>query len=76
MTEVVCNDTYGHVRIFHALTLKHPDGIHIVYRVVKKIALSHNSKRNPKGITKADRKARKSKDLLKRDFKTDRPLKK
>ncbi|MFQ8997742.1 DDE-type integrase/transposase/recombinase [Allofournierella massiliensis] len=36
--EDVCNDTYGRVRMFQALTLK----------------------RNPKGVTKADREARKS----------------
>ena len=41
----------------------------------KKIGLSHRPKRNPKGITKADRKARKSDDLLKRDFTSEeKPL--
>lgn len=57
------------VRMFQALTLKQPDGIPIpsertVYRVMEKIGLSHRPKRNPKGITKADREARKSDDLL------------
>ena len=71
--EDVCNDTYGRVRMFQALTLKRPDGIPIpsertVYRVMEKIGLSHRPKRNPKGITKADREARKSDDLLKRNF--------
>lgn len=37
--EDVCNDTYGRVRMFQALTLKRPDGIPIpsectVYRVI------------------------------------------
>ena len=69
--EDVCNDTYGRVRMFQALTLKRPDGIPIpsertVYRVMEKIGLSHRPKRNPKGITKADREARKSDDLLKK----------
>lgn len=37
----VCNDTYGRVRMFQALTLKRPDGIPIpsertVYRVMEK----------------------------------------
>ena len=64
----ICNDTYGRVRMFQALTLKRPDGIPIpsertVYRVMEKIGLSHRPKRNPKGITKADREARKSDDL-------------
>ena len=35
-----------------------------VYRVMEKIGLSHRPKRNPKGVTKADREARKSDDLL------------
>ena len=41
-----------------------------------KIGLSHRPKRNPKGITKADREARKSDDLLKRDFTSEKPLEK
>ena len=40
------------------------------------IGLSHQPKRKPNGITKADREARKSDDLLKRDFKSDKPLEK
>ena len=79
--EDVCNDTYGRVRMFQALTLKRPDGIPIpsertVYRVMEKIGLSHRPKRNPKGITKADREARKSEDLLKRNFTSEKPLEK
>ena len=79
--EDVCNDTYGRVRMFQALTLKRPDGIPIpsertVYRVMEKIGLSHRPKRNPKGITKADREARKSDDLLKRNFTSEKPLEK
>ena len=79
--EDVCNDTYGRVRMFQALTLKQPDGIPIpsertVYRVMEKIGLSHRPKRNPKGITKADREARKSDDLLKRNFTSEKPLEK
>lgn len=47
--EDVCNDTYGRVRMFQALTLKRPDGIPIpsertVYRVMEKIGLSHRPK--------------------------------
>ena len=76
-----CNDTYGRIRMYQALKLKNPKNIHIpsertVYRIMKKIGLSHNPQRKPNGITKADRKARKSDDLLKRDFKADKPLKK
>lgn len=76
-----CNDTYGRIRMYQALKLKNPKNIHIpsertVYRIMKKIGLSHNPQRKPNGITKADRKTRKSDDLLKRDFKADKPLKK
>ena len=43
---------------------------------MEKIGLSHRPKRNPKGVTKADREARKSDDLLKRNFTSEKPLKK
>ena len=80
-SEDECNDTYGRIRMYQALLLKKPEGIHIpgegtVYRVMKKIGLSHRAKRKPNGITKADREARKSDDLLKRDFSSQEPLKK
>ena len=75
-----CNDTYGRIRMYQALLLKQPEGIHIpgertVYRVMEEIGLSHRPKRRPNGITKADREARKSDDLLKRDFTSEEPLK-
>lgn len=44
------------------------------YRVMEEIGLSHRPRRKPNGITKADREARKSDDLLKRDFQSDTPL--
>ena len=71
-----CNDTYGRIRMYQALLLKNPDGVEIpgertVYRVMEKIGISHKPKRKPNGITKADRDARKSDDLLKRDFSAD-----
>lgn len=74
-----CNDTYGRIRMYQALMLKKPEGVDIpgertVYRVMEEIGLSHRPKRKPNGITKADRKARKSDDLLKRDFTADAPL--
>lgn len=80
-SEDECNDTYGRSRMYQALLLKKPEGIRIpgertVYRVMKKIGLSHRPKRKPNGITKADREARKSDDLLKRDFSSQEPLKK
>jgi len=45
-------------------------------KLAKEIGLNHKPKRKPNGITKADREARKSDDLLKRDFKASEPLKK
>lgn len=77
------NDTYGRYRMFAALKLKHHDdpdfhipGERTVYRIMKAAGLVHRPKRNPKGITKADRNARKSDDKLKRNFKSDKPLEK
>ena len=45
-----------------------------VYRVMEEIGISHHPRRKPNGITKADREARKSEDLLKRDFHAEEPL--
>ena len=75
------NDTYGRSRMYQALSLKRPEGVRIpgertVYRVMREIGLSHRPKRKPNGITKADREARKSDDLLERDFTSVEPLKK
>ena len=74
-----CNDTYGRVRMHQALLLKRPENVTIpsertVYRVMEEIGISHHPKRKPNGLTKADRQARKSDDLLKRDFCADKPL--
>lgn len=78
-SEDECNDTYGRIRMFEALKLRKLDGIKIpsertVYRIMERIGLSHSPKRKLNGITKADREARKSDDLLKRDFKSNRPF--
>lgn len=75
------DDTYGRICVYQALLLKRPEGLHVpsertVYCVMEKIGLSHRPKRKPNGITKADREARKSEDLLKRDFTSTEPLKK
>lgn len=80
-SEDECNDTYGRIRMYQALLLKQPEGIRIpgertVYRVMEEIGLSHRPKRKPNGITKADREARRSDDLLKRDFTAAGPLRK
>lgn len=80
-TEDEYNDCYGRVRMYEALRIKQPVGVIIpceatVRKVMGQIGLIHTPKRNPKGITKADRRAQKSDDLLKRDFRSDVPLKK
>jgi len=74
-----CNDTYGRIRMHQALQLKlGPDaelpGERTIYRVMEAAGLCHAPKRKPNGITKADRQARKSEDLLKRDFRSEKPL--
>ena len=79
------NADYGRVRMYQALKYRKEvgklDGITIpceatVRSVMEQINLIHRPKRKPNGITKADREARKSDDLLKRDFTADAPLKK
>ena len=79
LAEDECSDTYGRARMYQALQLRQPEGVHIpgertVYRVMEKLGISHRPRRKPNGITKEDREARKSDDLLKRDFSADEPL--
>lgn len=80
MKEDECNDTYGRCRMYQALKLKYPaediPSERTVYRIMEEIGLSHRPNHKPHGITKADRDARKSEDLLKRDFTAEKPLEK
>lgn len=81
LSEAECNDTYGRIRMYQALNLKQPENVKIpsertVYRIMEEIGICHQPGRKPNGITKADREARKSEDLLKRDFHAKEPLKK
>ncbi len=74
-----CNDTYGKVRMREALMLYKADEIDIpsestLYRIMKENGLSHKAKRKPNGLTKADKNARKSEDLLRREFGAEKPL--
>ena len=67
--------------MYQALLLKQPDGVHIpsertVYRVMKEIGIIHRPNRKPNGITKSDKNARKSDDLIKRNFMAEKPLEK
>ena len=75
-----CNDTYGRCRMNQALKLKYPNedvpSERTVSRIMERIGLSHRPNRKPHGITKADRNARKSENLLNRDFRVGSPLKK
>jgi transposase InsO family protein len=67
------NDKYGRIRLAPALALR---GISVspstVYRVCKKHGMLQK-KRRPKGLTKADKVARREKDLLAGDFTADAP---
>ena len=75
---------YGRERMYIALKMKKDAGqmnIHIpsegtVRNVMEQIGLIHKPRRKSNGITKADREARKSDDLLKRNFKAGKPLEK
>ena len=46
------------------------------FAIKRNFALNHKPKRKPNGITKADKEARKSDDLIKRDFTANKPLEK
>ena len=78
------NDCYGRERMYMALKQKKESGdisIDIpcegtVRKVMDEIGLIHKPRRKPNGITKADREAHKSDDLLKRDFSAEKPLEK
>ena len=55
ISEDECNDTYGRIRMYQALLLKQPEGVHIpsertVYRVMDQIGLSHRPKRKRMGL--------------------------
>ncbi len=78
------NETYGSVRMYQALKLKREDGNlkcelpseNTVKKVMNKIGMIHKPKHKANGITKADKEAMKSDDLIKRDFSADKPLEK
>lgn len=83
ISEDECNDTYGSMRMWEALHHKQflekggfPEIPHerTVYRIMKKHGLIHAVKRKPNGITKADKDAQKSDNLIARDFTAEKPL--
>lgn len=73
LVEDECNDTYGWCRMRQALKLKYSDGNipgeRTIYQIMEKAGLCHRPKRRLNGVTKADRNARKSENLIRRDFK-------
>lgn len=80
LEEDLCNDTYGRYRMREALQLKYGENKSFVipsestvYRIMDAIDISHRPRKNPRGITKSDKLAQKSDDLLKRDFKATKP---
>ena len=81
LSEDEYNDTYGRERMHQALLNKKSEVVHIpsertVYRVMEKLGINHMPKRKPHGLTKADKEAQKSDNLIKRDFTAEAPLKK
>ena len=95
IAEDECNDTYGRKRMYEALKLKESESESGFPKVpseatVRKIMLAegliHKPKRNPKGLTKADKAAQKSDNLIKNngvidgkkqsDFEADKPCEK
>jgi len=71
------NENYGIVRMYEALLLRgHKGSQSKVARVMRENGLIHRRKRRPNSLTKADKEAQKSDNLLKGDFKANEPNKK
>jgi len=73
------NDRYGRYRMYQALLQRAPEWLHIpsertVYHIMQEMCIIRKPKHKSNVITKADREARKSYDLLRRDFRSDKPL--
>jgi len=71
------NKTYGKVRMFEKLQLDYncPYCYNTVAKVMRENGLLQKANK-PKGLTKADKEAQKSDNLLNRDFTSDAPNKK
>lgn len=71
------NNNYGVQRIHLALLLNgYRIGIRQVYRIMSKNKLLKKRIRYPNGITKTDKEAQKSENLIKRNFSAERPREK
>ena len=71
--EDVFNKTYGKRRMYEKLVL---EGYKVSYNTVAKVMRKNNllqPENKPKGLTKADKKAQKSDDLLQRNFVAETP---
>lgn len=75
LTEDEENENYGTHRMFEALKFKfdYTNSESTVARVMRENGLIHKVKHNPNGLTKADKEAQKSDNLLNRDFTADAP---
>jgi len=78
-----CNDTYGSVRMWEALLLRQEMDPRLevpsrptIARIMSENGLIQKKKRKPNGLTKADKEAQKSDNLLKGNFKADKPFEK
>ena len=72
------NENYGIGRILLELQQKYEyiGSLRTIYRVCKENDLLIKRKRNPNGITKADKEAQKSENIIKQDFTAEAPNKK
>ena len=75
-----CNDRYGCKRMYKALKIEYPkeniSSEQIIYRIMRNMGISHKQKKRPNSITVADKKVKKSDDLLRRDFYSNEPYRK
>ena len=76
LTEHPDNDNYGYDRIHKVLKLRGIDvSRNTVYRAMKDGGLIHKA-RKPHGITKATTEIQEKENIIKRDFSSDKPIKK
>ena len=76
LTEHPDNDNYGYDRIHKVLKLRGIDvSRNTVYRAMKDSGLIHKV-RKPHGITKATTEIQEKENIIKRDFSSDKPIKK
>ena len=70
---------YGRIRMYEALTNKYPNEKipceHTINKIMQKAHIN-NYLRKPKGITEVDSNAKPAENLLKRNFKADKPYEK